>query len=98
MEERILFDKDKQREFINEVILNLNLASLRGLLQLGLDINYSTLKNYYSNRRLMPKTLYHSLCYLGRIGVNKYKVKSLDFFWGQSKGGKAKKTKDKINL
>ena len=80
-----MFKKGKQREFLDLTIKKLNCVSLRGLLQFGFKISYSSLKNYYIGRRLLPKSLFDSLCYLARI--NK-KAKIINGNWGQVKGGR----------
>ena len=95
MQERVLFRKDKQREFLNLVIFRLGCASLRGLLQFGFNISYSSLKNYYSERRLMSRDLFEDLCYLIKMDSESIKVKYLNSNFGQIKGGRKSKKKKK---
>jgi len=86
-EQRIHFQKGKQHTFLNQCIQNLNCISLRGLLQFGIKTNYSNLKNYYTERRLLPKSLFDDLIYLAKINSNTLKIKILKGNWGQVKGG-----------
>jgi hypothetical protein len=88
MEQRILFKKGEQRKFLDMVILNLNCISLRGILQFGFNINYSTLKNYYIERRLMSSSLFSDLCHISKIDVKTLRFKFVDYNFGQIKGGK----------
>jgi hypothetical protein len=90
-EQRVLFRKGKQREFFDIVVEKLNCVSVRGILQFGFEINYSSLKNYYSERRLMPLGFFNDLCHLAKIDINKLKIKFIDGNWGQIKGGKKRK-------
>ena len=92
MEERILFRKGKQRDFLNECIRRLNCLSLRGILQFGLSVKYNSLKNYYSERRLLPKSLFHDLLYLIKMNEAQLKYKIIFGNWGQIKGGRHKKS------
>ena len=92
-EQRVLFNKGKQKQFLNNCIRNLNSTSLRGLLQFGINTNYNNLKNYYTERRLLPRSLFEDLVYLAKIDKKSlnftYKLSS----WGQIKGGKLSKRK-----
>ena len=88
MEEGILFKQWKQREFLDLVKLKLNCSSLRSLLQFGIKSHYSTLKDYYSERLLLPRTLFEDLCYLAKINKNQLSFSYLEENWGQIKGGR----------
>jgi len=55
--ERVKFKKGKQKEFFDKAIQTLNCTTLKDLLQYGIDTTYSSLKNYYTERRLMPRNL-----------------------------------------
>ena len=90
-ESRILFHKGMQRKFLELVIERLQCFSLRGILQFGFDIPYSTLKNYYTERRLLPLTLFESLCHLAKIDVKSLKIQYVSSNWGQVLGGKSEK-------
>jgi len=94
-EERILFKKGKQREFLDLVIAGLNCISLRGILQFVPDVTYSGLKNYYIERRLISRELFEDLIYLGKIDKNKLEFEYLNGNWGQVKGGKMVTGKNK---
>ena len=85
---RIRFEKGKQREFFKKVISNMNSPSLRGLMQFGINVKYSALKNYYSEERLMSEELFDVLCFLGKIDRGKIKSKVIREHWGQVVGGK----------
>ena len=89
MENRILFKKGKQREFLDLVKTELNCSSLRSLLQFGIKFHYSTLKDYYNERLLLPRTLFEDLCYLAKINKNELKFSYLEENWGQVKGGRS---------
>ena len=62
-EERVLFHKGEQRKFLDLAVERLNCMSLRGILQFGFEIKYSSLKSYYIERRLMAKGFFESLFY-----------------------------------
>tara|TARA_Y100000310_G_C20663035_1_gene805849 strand:+ start:2008 stop:2301 length:294 start_codon:yes stop_codon:yes gene_type:complete len=89
--ERVIFKKGKQRKFLKKCIENLNLTSLRGLLQLGLDTNYNNLKNFHTERRALPRQRFEDLVYLAKIDINKININYKDQNWGQIKGGKTSK-------
>lgn len=85
-------DKDGQRNFIKLVLMRTNCPSLRDFKQFGFDVPYSTMKNYYSCARLLPRDLFEKMCYLGKIDTLKLDVQYLDDNWGKVKGGiKSKK-------
>lgn len=87
---RIKFKKGEQRKFLDLVIERLNCISLRGLLQFGLDTNYNCLKNYYTERRLLPKKIFDDLCHLAKIDKGNLEIENLGDNWGRVKGGKMK--------
>ena len=91
MEARVLFRKNEQRKFLDLIVIQLNCISVRGILQFGFEMPYSTLKNYYTERRLMPKTFFLNLCHLAKLDPTEFKIKYLGSSWGQVKGGKNKK-------
>lgn len=88
IEDRILFEKGKQREFLELVKTKLNCISIRGILQFGIDIPYSTLKNYYSEHMSLPKSLFDNLCHLSKIDTHDLDINYVNGNWGQVKGGK----------
>ena len=90
---RIKFQKGKQKHFIETCIKNLNSTSLRGLLQFGIKTNYNNLKNYRTERRLIPESLFRDLIHLSKINVDKLKIEIKKSNWGQIKGGKISKRK-----
>ena len=70
----------------------INCPSLR---ELGnrLDVNYSTFKNYFNEKRDLPLDLFNNLCYLSKIDKNSLKIEFLEDNWGQIKGGQKGKRK-----
>lgn len=91
MMRRVKFRQGKQRMFLKQVLINLNCPSLRAFMQFGFDVPYSTLKNYYSEQRLLPYNLFNDICFLAKIDKEKLKVVLLEKNWGQSKGGRKSK-------
>ncbi len=89
---RIFFEKSEQRKFLDLIISKLSCVSLRGLLQFGFDVSYSSLKNYYIERRLLPKRFFDDLCYVAKIDIKGLNIKYLSDNWGRIKGGKIRKT------
>lgn len=85
---RVIFQKGKQKEFLDLVRSNLSSPSIRGLLQFGFSVRYSSLKNYYTERRSIPKILFDEMIVLAKIDVEKLEVKFEKDNWGQVKGGK----------
>lgn len=79
--------KNQQRRFLNDVMEKLNCPSL-GELSRRIDLDYSSLKNYYSEKRLLPKELFENLCYISGLDKNGLDYKELNDNWGKSLGGK----------
>ncbi len=78
--------KGQQRKFLQEVLKKVNCPSLGAFEQFGFDIPYSTLKNYFSEHRLLPEDFFKELCDFAKIIP-----KNIEFLkdnWGQIKGGK----------
>ncbi len=91
---RVKFNrKGQQKKFFQKVFINLNCPSLIAFLQYGLDVPYSTLKNYFSESRLIPENFFKDLCYLSKINLESLDIVYLDENWGQVKGGKKSKRK-----
>ncbi len=88
---RIKFESGEQRSFLKKVLFNSNCPSLRAFLQFGFDVPYSTLKNYYSEKRLLPEKLFYDLCAFSKINPSELNVLFVDEHWGQIKGGKVSK-------
>jgi hypothetical protein len=85
---RVLFlSKKSQRDFFEKVMLKLNCLSLREL-SLRLDINYSSLKNYFCSRRTLSKDLFLELCNLCSLNVKDFNFEFREDNWGKVKGGK----------
>ncbi len=85
---RIKFRRGGQRAFLNLVVKKLNSPSLRGILQFGFGVPYSTLKNYYNESRVLPEGLFDDLCIVSKIDKSTLKFKIIDENWGKVKGGK----------
>ena len=90
---RVKFRKGEQRKFLKKVLEELNCPSLRALNQYGFDISYSTLKNYFTEERLLPEDFFKDLCYLSKIKKEELDFEFIEDNWGQIKGGKTKKIK-----
>ena len=87
--QRVKFKKGEQRKFIQKVLEITNCPSLRSLLE-RVRVEYSTLKNYYSEERLLPKDFFLDLCYLSNISPDSVNVSFFEKNWGQIKGGSRK--------
>ncbi len=99
MEERVKFDKGKQRKFLDDIVKRLNCVSLRSILQFGFNINYSSLKNYYTERRLLPRGFFENLCRIGKIELKDLNFEFIKGNFGQVKGGKrSKRGKEKRRM
>jgi len=90
---RIRFKLGWQRKFLDLVVERLSSPSVRGILQFGVDVPYSTLKNYYNESRLLPEGLFSDLCDLARIDKGDLDFEVVDDNWGLVKGGKIGKRK-----
>ena len=88
MEQRVLFFKGLQKQFFDKVKYNLMVSSLRSILQFGLDTPYSTLKKYYNESFLLPRSLFEDLCRIAKINPQSLNVKYVESNWGQIIGGK----------
>ncbi|PIN91095.1 hypothetical protein COU57_02070 [Candidatus Pacearchaeota archaeon CG10_big_fil_rev_8_21_14_0_10_32_14] len=85
---RVKFENGKQREFLNKVMLETNVPSLRSLSQYGFDVSYSSWKNYYNENRCLHQSLFENLCHIAKLNPKNFKFKLLNDYWGQVKGGK----------
>jgi len=85
---RIKFKKEKQKEFLQRVLSNLGCPSLRSLKQHGIEINYQTLKSYYSENRTIPESLFEDLCKLSKLKKEDFSFELLKENYGQVIGGK----------
>ena len=88
---RVKFPPGMQRNFLQNVLESINCPSLRELINRGFEIPYSTLKNYYSEQRLLPFDLFDKLCYLAKINKDKLNVEFLNSNFGQVLGGRKSK-------
>jgi hypothetical protein len=86
---RIKFnEKGKQREFINLVLQSINCPSLRELINRGVSVNYSTLKNYFTEQRLISESFFEELIELSNLNKNNFNFEVIGDNWGQVIGGK----------
>ena len=85
---RIKFKRGGQRKFLDLVVERLNSPSVRGILQFGFDVPYSTLRNYYNESRLLPEELFLDLLEVSGLREDELKVERVDENWGKVKGGK----------
>ena len=85
---RIKFSKGKQREFLKKVMENANCPTIKELENRLVGVTYSSLKNYFSERRCLPEDLFLDFCKLANLDKNNFSYEILDEKWGQSKGGK----------
>ncbi|MEK6890553.1 MAG: hypothetical protein AABX03_00270 [Nanoarchaeota archaeon] len=92
---RIKFkSREIQKKFLREVLIRTKCPSIKDFEQFGLDVRYSTMKNYFSAIRLLPKDLFDNLCHLSKIDPDSFDIELVSDYWGQVKGGsKAKLTK-----
>jgi len=90
---KVKFKIGKQKQYLKTVIQNLNTPSLRSLLQFGINTTYDSLKNYYTQRRLLPKDLFDDLNHLAKINPKSLNISYLEENWGKVKGGKISKRK-----
>jgi len=81
---RAKLSKKKQREFLVKVMQEVGSPSLFELSR-RIDVNYSTMKNYFNGDRLFPKELYENLI---KISGLKCRAEFVENNWGQIKGGK----------
>jgi len=88
---RIKFEKGKQRKFVDRIILETGCPSLKELINRGIDVNYQTLKNYYSERRLLPLELFEELCRISGIDKRELGFEMVEDNFGQIRGGKKSK-------
>jgi len=62
---RVLFlSKGEQRRFLKKVLENTSCSSLKTFEQFGFGVPYSTMKNYFSEKRLLPKDLFDNFAIL----------------------------------
>lgn len=88
---RVKFKKGEQRKFLLKVLEETHCPSLRALNQFGFDVPYSTLKNYFTEKRFLPKELFVDLCELSKINPSLLDTKFVSDNWGQVEGGKKSK-------
>jgi hypothetical protein len=90
---RIKFPNGQQRKFIQRVIEKINCPSLRELINRGIEINYSTLKNYFNEERLLPDKLFYELIEISGLNKNELYFETINENFGQVKGGRKSRRK-----
>ena len=89
---RVLFkDKNGQKKFMKNVLVKTNCPTIRDFEQFGLEVPYSTMKNYFSEDRLLSKDLFDKLLHLSKINQSSLNIIFLEDNWGQVKGGRKSK-------
>tara|TARA_Y100000034_G_scaffold133437_1_gene198896 strand:+ start:428 stop:871 length:444 start_codon:yes stop_codon:yes gene_type:complete len=84
---RLKFERNEQRNFLNYVLINngLNLREFSN----NLNVNYSTMKNFYQETRTIPECLIDDICNFYSLKFPNDKIETeLVNSWGQVKGGK----------
>jgi len=84
---RIKFKKTFQRKFLNEVLIKIDCPTIKELSN-RISVNYSTLKNYFIEDKLLSEEILNRLCEISGVEKNKLKFEILDDNWGKIKGGK----------
>lgn len=79
---RIKFKKGQQRKFLLNVLKSINSPSLRELSR-RIEFSYSSLKNYFTERRILPENLFRDLCFLVGMSEKNLKITCLGDNWGQ---------------
>ena len=69
------------------VIERLSAPSLRGILQFGFGVPYSTLKNYSNESRLLPEDFFDDICGVANIDKAGLDYEFVEGNWGKVKGG-----------
>lgn len=88
---RIKFRKGEQRKFINSVMKLTGSPTLKELINRGIDVKYSSLKNYHTERRLLPGYLFEELLKIARLDKKDFSFKNIENNFGQIIGGKKSK-------
>jgi len=84
--------KGKQRKFIDDVLTKTACPSL-GELSKRVGMNYQTLKNFYSERRVLPLELFGVLLGLSNLNRDNFKCQEIPENLGQICGGKKSRKK-----
>jgi hypothetical protein len=92
---RIKFKSNDQRKFLKEVLKALNCPTLKAFDQFGFNIPYSTMKNYFTEKRTLPEQFFNDLISLTKINKTRFQFKVLEENFGQRIGGKKSKRKIK---
>jgi len=86
---RIQFVKGMQNKFLKKVLEKINCPTISELAN-RMNLNYSTLKNYFAEDRCISESLFEDLCYVAKMNKFEFNFNTLKENWGQSKGGKNK--------
>lgn len=97
---RVCFNQGEQRKFLKKVLEELRCPNLRSFSQYGLGVSYSTMKNYFSECRTIPKELFEELLLLSKLDRKEFSYQELNENFGQVLGGKKSRrlsVKDRLN-
>lgn len=89
---RIKFKKGLQRKFFEKILEETGSPSLMELSR-RLEINYSTLKNYFIEERLISEELLGVLLKFADLDKSSFDFEILQDNWGRVKGGRIGKRK-----
>jgi hypothetical protein len=84
---RVKFLKGEQRKFLKRAMKFLNCLTLIELSN-RMGINYSTLKNYFSEKRLLGLEFFEDICFISKIDKKSLNFELLNENFGQIFGGK----------
>jgi hypothetical protein len=65
-----------------------NSPSLKELIRRGFDLNYQTLKSYYSESRTLPEEFFNQLCEFADLDKSKFNFEIVEDNFGNVLGGK----------
>ncbi len=85
---RVKFKENFQRKFLQEVLMAIGCPSLRELRKRGFDVSYSSLKNYFSERRNLPSDFFEELLEISGINRNSLNFEIVEDNFGQIVGGR----------
>lgn len=85
---RIRFNNGEQRKFLKRVLDELRCPNLRSFDQYGLGVSYSTMKNYFSECRTIPKEFFEELLLISKLDREEFSYQELNENFGQVLGGK----------
>jgi len=85
---RVKFEKGEQKIFISTATNNLSLKKFCETYGQTINLNYSSFKDYFQERKTLPMTVFQLLCEYSNIDTSKYNYKIIPANWWQSSAGK----------